>query len=147
MREIKLADSRFDPGLEIDRFIAAHPEAGGIASFIGQVRAGYGVEALELSHYAPLTLPGIEALVDDALSRWALEGVLAVHRTGLMQPGEPIVLVAAAARHRRDAFLAADFLMDHLKSEAWFWKREKRADGWHWVEPRAADLEDISRWR
>lgn len=147
MREIKLADSRFDPGLEIDRFTAAHPEAGGIASFIGQVRAGYGVEALELSHYAPLTLPGIEALVDDALSRWALEGVLAVHRTGLMQPGEPIVLVAAAARHRRDAFLAADFLMDHLKSEAWFWKREKRADGWHWVEPRAADLEDISRWR
>lgn len=147
MREIKLADSRFDPGLEIDRFTAAHPEAGGIASFIGQVRAGYGVEALELSHYAPLTMPGIEALVDDALSRWALEGVLAVHRTGLMLPGEPIVLVAAAARHRRDAFLAADFLMDHLKSEAWFWKREKRADGWHWVEPRAADLEDISRWR
>lgn len=147
MREIKLADSRFDPGLEIDRFTAAHPEAGGIASFIGQVRAGYGVEALELSHYAPLTMPGIEALVDDALSRWALEGVLAVHRTGLMLPGEPIVLVATAARHRRDAFLAADFLMDHLKSEAWFWKREKRADGWHWVEPRAADLEDISRWR
>ena len=147
MREVRLADSRFDPGLEIDRFTAAHPEAGGIASFIGQVRAGYGVEALELSHYAPLTLPGIEALVDDALARWALEGVLAVHRTGLMQPGEPIVLVAAAARHRRDAFLAADFLMDHLKSEAWFWKREQRADGWHWVEPRAADLEDISRWR
>lgn len=146
MRETRLADSRFDPGLEIDRFTAAHPEAGGIASFIGQVRAGYGVEALELSHYAPLTLPGIEALVDDALSRWALEGVLAVHRTGVMLPGEPIVLVAAAARHRRDAFLAADFLMDHLKSEAWFWKREKRADGWHWIEPRAADLKDISRW-
>ena len=80
------------------------------------------------------------------MARWALEGLLLHHRTGRMQPGDPIVLVAAAARHRRDAFEAADFAMDHLKSDAWFWKREKRAGEWHWVEPRAEDHHDLARW-
>jgi len=64
-----------------------------------------------------------------------------------MCPGDPIVLVAAAARHRRDAFEAADFAMDHLKSESWFWKREKTADGWRWIEPREQDHDDLERWR
>jgi molybdopterin synthase catalytic subunit len=72
--------------------------------------------------------------------------VLLHHRTGSLKPGDPIVLVAAASRHRRDAFEAADFAMDHLKSDAWFWKREKRADGWHWIEPRARDHADLKRW-
>ena len=101
---------------------------------------------LELRHYAPLTLPGMAALAEEALRRWALDGILVIHRSGMMRPGEPIVLVAAAARHRRDAFAAAEFAMDHLKSESWFWKREKKDGTWSWIEPRAVDFEDVRRW-
>lgn len=146
MSDIRLIAENFDAGAEIAAFAAAHGEAGGVASFLGQVRGGDGVEALELRHYAPLTLPGMQALAAEAEARWPLIGLLAIHRTGLMHPGDPIVLVAAAARHRRDAFAAAEFVMDHLKSESWFWKREKVGGEWRWVEPRAQDYEDIARW-
>lgn len=144
--DIRLAGEAFDSGAEIAAFTAAHPAAGGVVSFLGQVRAGEEVEALELRHYPPLTLPGMEALGAAVLGRWALDGLLIVHRHGQMAPGEPIVLVTAAARHRRDAFAAADFAMDHLKSDSWFWKREKRGGEWHWIEPRVEDHADLARW-
>ena len=147
--DVRLLDAPIDPATELARFATAHAQAGGIASFIGQVRAESGEAAvleLELTHYPPLTLPGMQALADEARNRWLLDGLLMIHRTGSLGPGEPIVLVAAAARHRRDAFLAADFAMDHLKSEAWFWKRERTAAGWRWVEPRAEDHTDKARW-
>jgi molybdopterin synthase catalytic subunit len=144
--DVRLLDQSFDPAQEISAFAAAHAQAGGIASFLGQVRAGEGVEALELQHYAPLTLPAMQALADGAQQRWALAGLLIVHRAGLMHPGDPIVLVAAAARHRRDAFAAAEFAMDHLKSDSWFWKREKAGGEWRWIEPREQDFADIQRW-
>lgn len=144
--DVRLLIRPFDPSLELTDFTARHAGAGGIVSFLGQVRTGGGVEALELQHYAPLTLPGMQALATDALGRWMLEGLLIVHRSGVMRPGDPIVLVAAAARHRRDAFAAADFAMDHLKAESWFWKREKREGQWHWIEPREADFTDLRRW-
>jgi molybdopterin synthase catalytic subunit len=145
--DIRLLSEPFDQADEIARFTAAHPEAGGVVSFTGQVRAGGGVDLLELRHYAPLTLPGMTALAGTAIERWPLVGLLVVHRTGGLRPGEPIVLVAAAARHRRDAFAAADYVMDHLKSDAWFWKRE-RADGvWRWIEPREQDHADLARWQ
>jgi molybdopterin synthase catalytic subunit len=144
--DVRLLDRPFDPGAELAAFTAGEAGAGGIASFLGQVRSGEGVEALELRHYAPLTLPGMRALAEEAERRWPVTGLLMIHRTGTMLPGEPIVLVAAAARHRRDAFAAAEFAMDHLKSESWFWKREKAAGAWRWVEPRAADFEDVRRW-
>lgn len=145
--DVRLAASAFDCGAEIAGFAAAHPAAGGIATFLGQVRASDGVEALELRHYAPLTLPGMERLAAECLARWPLDGLLLLHRHGMMQPGEPIVLVCAAARHRRDAFAAAEFAMDHLKSESWFWKRERAGGAWRWIEPRAEDFADIARWR
>lgn len=145
-RRIALVQGIWNPADDIGRFAAAVPDAGGLTSFIGKVRPDGDVEALELSHYEPLTMPGMEALAGAAQARWPLAGVLIMHRTGLMHPGEPIVCVCTAARHRRDAFLAADFLMDHLKSDAWFWKREKRADGWRWIEPRAQDHADLARW-
>jgi molybdopterin synthase catalytic subunit len=144
--DVRLLTASFDPASEIAAFSAAHTTAGGVASFIGQVRAGEGVEALELQHYEPLTLPAMQALAAEAGGRWELAGLLIVHRSGLMHPGDPIVLVAAAARHRRDAFAAAEFAMDHLKSESWFWKREKAGGEWRWIEPRAQDFEDIQRW-
>ena len=128
-------------------FSAAHGEAGGIVTFLGKVRGEGGVRALELTHYEPLTLPGMQELAEGALARFQLEGVLVWHRVGVMVPGEAIVLVATAARHRRDAFAAADYLMDHLKSASWLWKREKRDDGWHWIAPRDQDYADRERWK
>jgi len=144
--QVRLLTESFDPAGEIASFSKAHAEAGGIASFIGQVRAGGGVEALELQHYEPLTLPGMQGLAEEVHSRWEMEGLLIVHRSGLMYPGDPIVLVAAASRHRRDAFAAAEFAMDHLKSDSWFWKRELANGEWRWVQPREQDFEDIRRW-
>lgn len=146
MKIVGLLDSPFDPNTRIDPFARGVPEAGGIATFVGKVRQGGGVEALELSHYPPLTLPGMETLADEALARWDLMGILILHRIGLLHPEEPIVCVSAASRHRRAALEAVDFTMDHLKSDAWFWKREKRTDGWHWIEPRVEDRADIARW-
>lgn len=144
--DVRLAPEPFDPAAELAAFAARHPHAGGIVSFLGQVRAGEGVEALELQHYAPLTLPGMDGLAATVLQRWALDGLLILHRAGEMGPGDPIVLVAAASRHRRDAFAAADYAMDHLKSDSWFWKREKVAGQWRWIEPREQDHADLARW-
>jgi molybdopterin synthase catalytic subunit len=147
--DVRLLDTAFNPAAELARFAAAHPQAGGIASFLGQVRTERGEAAvleLELSAYPRLTLPGMEQLAAHAIGRWPLDGLLILHRTGALMPGEPIVL-AAAARHRRDALLACDFAMDHLKSDAWFWKRERTAAGWRWVEPRAEDHADKARWQ
>ena len=143
--DIRVADAPFEPDTVLADFRQRFAQSGGIASFLGQVRGG-GVEALELTHYPPMTLPGMESLGREATRRFALQGFLAHHRIGRMAPGEPIVLVAAAAPHRRAAFDAVNFAMDHLKTAAWFWKREL-ADGiWRWIEPRAADHEDAARW-
>jgi molybdopterin synthase catalytic subunit len=129
--DIRLLDQAFDPAAETAAFGAAHRGFGGLASFVGEVRADGDVEALELIHY----------------DRIGLLGLLIVHRSGVMLPGEPIVLVSAAARHRRGAIDAVDFVMDHLKSDSWFWKREKRAGRWSWIEPREQDHSDLARWR
>jgi molybdopterin synthase catalytic subunit len=146
VKDVRILHGELSPGNAMTAFSAAHPEAGGIVSFVGKVRPDREVEELELRHYAPLTLRGMEELADATLARWALEGVLLHHRTGSMRPGDPIVLVAAAARHRRAAFEAADFAMDHLKSDAWFWKREKRGGEWRWIDPRTEDHADLRRW-
>ncbi len=143
--DVRLLDARFEPEHELAEFYAAHSGSGGIASFLGQVR-GQGTELLELRHYAPLTLPGMRDLAQLCQSRWQLDGMLILHRTGQMAPGEPIVLVAAAAPHRRQAFAAVDYAMDHLKSESWFWKRERRAGKWQWIEPRPDDYTAVQRW-
>ena len=145
--DVRLLTGGFSPGKALGLFAKAHPEAGGIASFVGKVRPDGDVKALELLHYEALTLPGMEQLAARIRERWTLDGLLIHHRSGVMRPGAPIVLVAAAARHRRDAIEAVDFAMDHLKSDSWFWKRERRAHGWHWREPREADLSDLARSR
>lgn len=146
-KDVRLLDRPFVPEELVGRFTDAHPGLGGVCAFIGEVRSDDAVEALELMHYEPLTLAGMNDLADRALARFGLMGILIVHRVGAMRPGEPIVLVSAAARHRRGAIDAVDFAMDHLKSDAWFWKREKRAGAWHWIEPRPEDHADRARWR
>lgn len=144
--DVRVSDTAMDPGGELERFRAALGDAGAITAFVGQVRGDDDVEVLELSHYPPLTIRGMNDLATATRARWVLSGLLMIHRVGAMGPRDPIVLVAAAARHRRDAFLAADFAMDHLKSDAWFWKRERRQGVWRWIEPRPQDHEDRLRW-
>ncbi|UIP06291.1 molybdenum cofactor biosynthesis protein MoaE [Erythrobacter sp. SDW2] len=146
MRDIRLLETMFIPGTLIGPFTRANPGLGGVCTFVGEVRGDGGTQALELQHYEPLTLPGMHDLADRAFGRFDLMGLLMVHRIGMLMPGEPIVCVSAAAKHRRDAIDAVDFCMDHLKSASWFWKREKRADGWRWIEPRADDYADRARW-
>lgn len=146
MRDIRLLTTPFVPGTLIGPFTNANPGLGGVCTFVGEVRGEGGVQALELTHYEPLTLPGMHELADRAFERFDLMGLLMVHRVGIMVPGEPIVCVSAAATHRRASIDAVDFCMDYLKSASWFWKREKRADGWHWIEPRAEDYADRARW-
>ena len=145
-RDVRLLETGFSPAEALAPFARAHTQQGALASFVGRVRGGPDVKVLELSHYAPLTLPGMERLADDALAQFDLAGILVHHRVGAMEPGQAIVLVAAAAAHRRAAFDAVDYAMDHLKSRAWFWKRERRPDGWHWIDPTAADGQALKRW-
>lgn len=127
-------------------FAARHSGSGAIASFLGNVRDDGGTQALELKHYEPLTLPAMRGLADTARARFGLNGVLILHRTGVLKPGEAIVLVVAAAAHRRAALAAVDYMMDHLKAASWFWKREQRSDGSQWIEPREEDHTGLSRW-
>lgn len=148
MKDVRLLAQPFMPGALIGPFTNANPGLGGVCTFVGEVRGEdeQEVEMLELSHYEALTLPGMHDLADTALARFELMGLLMVHRVGQMHPGEPIVCVSAAARHRRGAIDAVDFCMDHLKSTAWFWKRERRGGEWRWIEPRAQDHVDLARW-
>lgn len=146
MIDVRLLDTIFMPGQFIGPFTNAHPGLGGVCTFVGEVRGEGGVEALELSHYEPLTLAGMHDLAERAVGRFGLMGIMILHRVGVMLPGEPIVCVSAAASHRRAAFDAVDFAMDHLKSRAWFWKREKRGGQWTWIEPREEDYSDAERW-
>ncbi|MES2755032.1 MAG: molybdenum cofactor biosynthesis protein MoaE [Pseudomonadota bacterium] len=126
--------------------VAAIELAGAVATFSGHVRADDGVSALELQHYPGMTEAALTTLAQEAAGRWALAGVTIVHRVGAMVPGDRIVLVATAAPHRAAALEACAALIDRLKTDAPFWKRETRADGARWVEHRATDDAAARRW-
>ncbi|MEM7460476.1 MAG: molybdenum cofactor biosynthesis protein MoaE [Pseudomonadota bacterium] len=146
---LRLSPDPIDASQELQQFEQRVKDAGGIVTFSGHVRpkASMGdVSALHLQAYSPMTETGIEAAISDAQSRWTLDAVLVLHRIGDMLPGDTIVFVATAAKHRRAAFEAADFLMDYLKTEAVFWKKEKTETGAHWIEPRDDDYADAARW-
>jgi molybdopterin synthase catalytic subunit len=137
----------FDAGAALSAFTQALPDAGGVVSFTGIARMDNGkTQMLELEAYLGFTEPWIEALIEEARTRFSLSGVRVIHRVGPILPGEAIVFVATAAAHRRQAFDGADFLMDHLKSRAPFWKKEHGPDGARWIEPRQADYQDLTRW-
>lgn len=144
---IRVQTARFDPGDELASFMRAHAHAGGVASFVGSVRdEGGSVIRLELSHYPDFTQRVVAAIGKDAAMRFALLGYRIVHRYGSLAPGEPIVFVAAAAPHRRPALDAVEYLMDRLKTEAPFWKREHDARSGRWIEPTDADHAARARW-
>ena len=139
----------FDAARELAAFVARVDGAGAVASFVGLVRGGSGgdeLSVLELEHYHPLTERTVAAIGAEARDRFALIGHVILHRTGSLAPGEPIVFVAAAATHRRAAFEAVDYMMDRLKTEAPFWKREHGPNGSRWMEARDGDLRDRARW-
>jgi len=140
----------FDAGALLGGFSQGRTAAGGIVSVTGIARdatAGSVVATLELDAYPGFTEPAIEAMEADARARFAVQDILIVHRHGPITPGEPIVFVATAAEHRRSSFEAADYLMDRLKTEAPFWKKEKGPAGERWIEPRVSDYQDVDRWR
>ncbi|MBA4349668.1 MAG: molybdenum cofactor biosynthesis protein MoaE, partial [Rhodobacter sp.] len=120
--------------------------AGAVVTFTGVVRGDGGMAAMEVEHYPGMTEKAISAIVDEAVARWQLVDTLVIHRYGRLVVGEPIMMVATAAPHRADAFAAAEFLMDYLKSRAPFWKKEIGADGAAWVAAKDADEAALSRW-
>ena len=122
-------------------------EAGAVATFVGRVRGDGGVDLLELEHYPGVTERALTALAQEAAARWSLAAVVIVHRVGPMRPGERIVLVGTAAAHRGAALDACAFLIDRLKTDAPFWKRERRGADARWVDARAGDEAAAARWR
>ncbi|MGL4438081.1 MAG: molybdenum cofactor biosynthesis protein MoaE [Bosea sp. (in: a-proteobacteria)] len=146
---IRIQSEPFDVPAETVRLTAGRADIGAIVSFTGLCRdEGGRLKALELEHYPGMAEEEIARVAETALSRWPLMGLTAIHRFGMIKPGEDIVLVITTSAHRRAAFEAADFMMDYLKTRAPFWKREHLVDGsvGGWVEAKAQDDEAAARW-
>ena len=150
---VRVQAAAFDPGAELSEFANGYAESGGadlgaIVSFTGIVRDEAGtLRQMEIEHYPGMTERAIAAIEAEAVARWALKAVLVIHRHGILTPGTPIMMVATAAGHRGDAFAAAEFLMDYLKSRAPFWKKEVGVDGAAWVAATDQDEAAVGRWR
>ena len=139
----------FDLTAEVAALRAHNPKVGAVACFVGTVRDmndGDDVAAMELEHYPGMTEKALEAIVDEARRRWPGSDVLIVHRVGKLYPLDQIVLAAATAAHRGDAFSACEFVMDYLKTQAPFWKKETTPAGSRWVDARVADDAALARW-
>jgi molybdopterin synthase catalytic subunit len=148
---IQTAD--FDAGAEMAALRAADLGVGAVACFVGTVRDRLGagtpageVQAMELEHYPGMTERAIEAMIDAAMGRFDIRGARVIHRVGRLLPGDQIVLVVVASAHRGEAFQACEFLMDYLKSQAPFWKKETTPDGARWVDARVSDDAALARW-
>lgn len=143
-------EDAFDPGAMLARLCAGDYDSGGVVSFVGLCRGGSesgAVTALILDAHPSYTAKGIADVEAEARERWPLHDVVIRHRHGRVLPGEAIVFVGVAARHRRAAFEAADYLMDQLKTRAPFWKKEEGAQGSVWLDPKPEEQERAARWR
>ena len=150
---IRVQREDFDLGRELERLTAGRSDIGGLAVFVGLVRDMLGegagaqeIGAMTLEHYPGMTEKMLAKIEAEANARWPLEASLIVHRYGRMEPGEQLVLVAAASAHRQAAFEACQFLIDWLKTKAPFWKQEETGAGPRWVEARASDDDAAERW-
>jgi molybdopterin synthase catalytic subunit len=140
-------EAAFDPGGEANEFSSKAAGAGAIVTFTGLVRGDAGSTlAMMIEHYPGMTEKAIAAIMEQAQQRWGLMDVLVIHRFGKLDVGEPIMMVGTASLHRGDAFEAADFLMDYLKSRAPFWKKELSPDGETWVTAKEDDETALKRW-
>jgi len=150
MARLRVQHEAFDVGAELAALAAGRRDVGGIGCFVGVVRdtaGGRPITAMTLEHYPAMTEAAIARIVGEAEGRWSLLGCTVIHRIGRLVPGEPIVLVLAAAAHRQAALAATGFLIDWLKTKAPFWKKEAFADGGEaWVEPREEDATAAERW-
>ena len=140
--KVSIQQEDFDLGAEV-RAISSNPRIGAVASFIGLVRD----VAMTLEHYPGMTERAIAKIVDEAKARWQVMDCTVIHRYGALEPNDQIVLVAVASGHRGDAFAACEFIMDYLKTQAPFWKKEQAAGGARWVEAKASDDKAAERWK
>ena len=145
---VVVQEQPFDFGAEAADFASGRHDMGAVVTFTGIVRdlAGGGLQAMEIEHYPGMTQKALEKIAIEAVNRWSLGDALVIHRFGRMEPGEQIMMVATAAPHRKDAFEAAEFLMDYLKSRAPFWKKEHTAQDAGWVAAKDEDEAALTRW-
>ena len=146
---VRVQNEDFDTGAEIAKMRLARRDTGAVVSFVGQVRDindGSDVSSLTLEHYPGMTEKALEAIVEQAKARWDIYDALVVHRVGTLQPTDQIVLVIVSGAHRGEAFAACEFIMDYLKTEAPFWKKERTPAGERWVEARTTDDRARDRW-
>jgi len=146
---VSIQTEDFDLQKEIAALRAGNPSVGAICSFIGTVRDrndGSAVASMELEHYPGMTEKAIESMIDEAHRRFDILGARVIHRVGLLQPLEQIMMVAVISAHRGESFQACEFLMDYLKTQAPFWKKEQTPEGARWVDARVADDAALARW-
>ncbi|CAG9196389.1 Molybdopterin synthase catalytic subunit [Paraburkholderia tropica] len=146
---VRVQTEDFDLTTEVAQLRAKNPSIGAVACFVGTVRDlndGSAVAGMELEHYPGMTEKALETIVDEARKRWPGIEVLIVHRVGQLAPLDQIVLVATTSKHRGDAFASCEFVMDYLKSEAPFWKKEATEHGARWVDARESDDAALARW-
>jgi molybdopterin synthase catalytic subunit len=149
MGRVTIQTSDFDVSREIATLRAGDAGVGAVASFVGTVRDrndGTAITRMELEHYPGMTERAIEAMIDEAVRRFGIRAARVIHRVGPLRPMDQIVLVVVTAAHRADAFHACEFLMDYLKTQAPFWKKESTPQGSSWVDARTADDEALGRW-
>lgn len=145
---ISVQEQPFDLGAETSGFAAGHKDMGAIVTFTGIVRdlPDDPLIAMEIEHYPGMTEAALTEIAQTAMDRWSLGDALVIHRHGRLVPGEMIMMVATASKHRKDAFEAAEYLMDYLKSRAPFWKREITTQGETWVASKSEDEDALTRW-
>jgi len=143
---VSVQEADFDLGAEVAALSAGREDVGAVASFVGLVRGGE-VAEMSLEHYPGMTEKALAEIVAEAQKRWVLLGVRVIHRIGALQPGAQIVLVAVASSHRQEAFAACEFIMDYLKTQAPFWKKETTPEGSRWVDARESDDSALRRWQ
>lgn len=147
---ITVAEHDFDTRALAALLVEGDNDIGALASFVGLVRGGAGdnaIDAMELEHYPGMTEKSLRGIAQRAGERWSLLGIEIYHRIGLLRPGEQIVYVGVTSRHRHAAFDACAFIMDYLKTEAPFWKKELRGGQGAWVDARESDLQALDRWK
>jgi len=147
--QVRIQTEDFDLSTELARLRATNPKVGAVVTFVGTVRdlnEGASVAEMELEHYAGMTEQAILAIIEQARQRWPVFGALVIHRVGPLKPLEQIVLVAVTSAHRGEAFAACEYIIDYLKTEAPFWKKEQTPAGARWVDARVSDDIALKKW-
>jgi molybdopterin synthase catalytic subunit len=147
---VRIQAEDFDLTTEVAQLRAANPKVGAVVTFVGTVRdlnEGERVAEMELEHYPGMTEQSIGAIIEQAGQRWPVSGALVIHRIGPLKPMEQIVLVAVMGAHRGEAFAACEFIIDYLKTEAPFWKKEQTPAGARWVDARVSDDAALQKWK